>query len=47
MKGVEDVLPGNNKILPVSFNKDHKSMISHLAQLFNDEYMAVPENLIS
>ena len=40
---VEDVLPGNNKVIPVSFSTTHKQMISHLAQLFNDEYMAVPE----
>jgi hypothetical protein len=39
----EDVLPGNNKILPVSFNKDHKQMISHLASLFNDGYVGIPE----
>ena len=40
---VEDVLPGNNKVIPVAFSTSHKQMISHLAQLFNDEYMAVPE----
>ena len=40
---VEDVLPGNNKVIPVAFSTTHKQMISHLAQLFNDEYMAVPE----
>ena len=40
---VEDVLPGNNKVIPIAFSTTHKQMISHLAQLFNDEYMAVPE----
>ena len=40
---VEDVLPGNNKVIPIAFSTSHKQMISHLAQLFNDEYMAVPE----
>jgi hypothetical protein len=40
---VEDVSPHSNKIIPVAFNKDHKQMISHLAMLFNEEYMAIPE----
>ena len=40
---VEDVLPGNNKIIPVNFSTDHKKMISHLAQLFNDEYIGVAD----
>ena len=40
---VEDVFPGNNKIIPVSFITSHKQMISHLAMLFNEEYMAIPE----
>ena len=40
---VEDVFPSNNKVIPVAFSTTHKQMISHLAQLFNDEYMAVPE----
>jgi hypothetical protein len=40
---VEDVLPGNHKVIPVAFNRDGKAMISHLASLFNDEYVAVPE----
>ena len=39
----EDVLPGNNKIIPVNFAKEHKTMISHLAQLFNEHHVAVPE----
>jgi hypothetical protein len=40
---VEDVSPHSNKIIPVAFNKDHKQMISHLAMLFNEEYIAIPE----
>jgi hypothetical protein len=40
---VEDVSPHSNKIIPVVFNKDHKQMISHLAMLFNEEYIAIPE----
>ena len=39
----EDVSPASNKVIPVPFSTTHKQMISHLAQLFNDEYMAVPE----
>ena len=39
----EDVLPGNNKIFPVNFATSHKQMISHLAQLFNEHHVAVPE----
>jgi hypothetical protein len=39
----EDVLPGNNKIIPVNFAKEHKTMISHLAQLFNEHHVAVTE----
>ena len=38
----EDVLPGNNKIIPVNFATSHKQMISHLAQLFNEHHVAVP-----
>ena len=40
---VEDVLPGNNKIIPVAFSTSHKQMISHLAMLFNEEYIGVAE----
>ena len=39
----EDVLPGNNKVIPVAFSTTHKTMISHLAQLFNEHHVAVPE----
>jgi hypothetical protein len=40
---VEDVSPQSNKVIPVNFASEHKKMISHLAMLFNDEYMAVPQ----
>jgi hypothetical protein len=39
----EDVSLQTNKIIPVNFSTEHKTMISHLAQLFNDEYIAIPE----
>ena len=39
----EDVLPGNNKVIPVAFSTTHKTMISHLAQLFNEHHVALPE----
>jgi hypothetical protein len=42
---VEDVSPHSNKIIPINFSKDHKQLISHLASLFNDEYIAVPESM--
>ena len=40
-QSVDEVLPGNNKVLPVNFSKEHKTMISHLATLFNDHKVAV------
>ena len=40
---VEDVSPHANKIIPVNFAGEHKKMISHLAMLFNEEHMAIPE----
>ena len=40
---VDEVLPGNNKIIPVNFSTDNKKMISHLAALFNDEYIGVAD----
>ena len=40
---VEDVNPGNNFIIPVNFSTDNKKMISHLAALFNDEYIGVAD----
>ncbi len=40
---VEDVSLQSNKVIPVAFNRDHKEMISHLAMLFNQEYVGVPE----
>ena len=39
----ESVSPSNNKIIPVNFAKEHKTMISHLAQLFNEKHVAVPQ----
>jgi hypothetical protein len=39
----EDVSLHSNKIIPVNFSTEHKTMISHLAQLFNDEYIAIPD----
>jgi hypothetical protein len=42
-RSVDEVHPGNNKVLPISFAKEHKTMISHLAQLFNEHHVAVPE----
>ena len=27
-QSVDKVLPGNNKVLPISFSKEHKTMIS-------------------
>ena len=39
----EDVLPGNNKILPVNFSTSHKQMISHLVSLMNEDYIGIPQ----
>ena len=39
----ESVLPCNNKVLPVNFSKEHKTMISHLAQLFENHHVAIPK----
>lgn len=38
-----DVSLQSNKVIPVAFNKDHKEMISHMAMLFNQNHVAVPE----
>ena len=38
---VDEVHPGNNKVLPISFSKENKTMISHLATLFQDHKVAV------
>jgi len=40
---VEDVLPGQNICIPVNFSQQHKQMISHLAALFNDNYIGVEQ----
>ena len=42
-ESAEDVSPSNNFVIPVNFSKEHKTMISHLAQLFNDRHIAIPE----
>ena len=42
-ESAESVSPSNNICIPVNFAKEHKTMISHLAQLFNDKHIAVPE----
>ena len=42
-ESAESVSPSNNFVIPVNFSKEHKTMISHLAQLFNDRHIAVPE----
>jgi hypothetical protein len=39
----ESVLPSNNKVLPMNFSKQHKTMISHLAQLFENHHVAIPK----
>ena len=44
---VEDVNSRLNTSIPIDFQPTHKTMISHLAQLFNEEYMAIPRSLIS
>ena len=40
---VEDVLLSANKIIPVAFSTSHKQMIQHLTNLFEHEYIAVPQ----
>ena len=40
---VDSVSPSNNFVLPVNFSTDNKKMISHLAALFNDEYIGVAD----
>ncbi len=42
-QSVDEVLPGNNKVLPISFSKEHKTMIAHLVALFEDHKVAVPQ----
>jgi hypothetical protein len=39
----EDVSPSNNKVLPVNFSTEHKSMITHLVALFEDHKVAVSQ----
>ena len=40
-QSVDEVHPGNNKVLPISFSKEHKTMLSHMEQLFNTHKVAV------
>ena len=40
-QSVDEVHPGNNKVLPISFSKEHKTMLSHLESLFNTHKVAV------
>ena len=39
----ESVSPSNCKVLPVNFSKENKTMVSHLANLFNSHKVAIPE----
>ena len=39
----ESVSPSNAKVLPVNFSKENKSMVSHLANLFNSHKIAIRE----
>ena len=40
---VEDVSPSSNKVLPINFSKEHRTMISHLVTLFNEHHIAIPK----
>ena len=42
-ESAESVSPQSNKIIPINFSKEHKTMISHLAQLFNEHHVAGPQ----
>ncbi len=42
-QSVDEVHPGNNKVLPINFSKEHKTMISHLVTLFNEHHIAIPK----
>jgi hypothetical protein len=42
-QSVDEVRPGNDKVLPISFSKEHKTMISHLVELFNNHHIAIPK----
>ena len=43
IKVLNEGLPGNNKVLPVNFSNEHKTMIAHLVALFEDRKVAGPE----
>ena len=40
---VEDVSMDSNRVIPVNFNTDHKPMLSHLYNIVNKQYLAIPE----
>ena len=33
----------SNRVIPVNFNTDHKPMLSHLYNIVNKQYLAIPE----
>jgi hypothetical protein len=35
--------PNNMNVIPVSFNSEHKEMLSHLAMLVSKEYLCIPK----
>lgn len=39
----QHITPESMKVLPVSFNSEHKSMLSHLAMCVSKEYLCIPK----
>ena len=37
------VSPNNMRVIPISFNKDHSTMLQHLHLMINKQYLAIPE----
>jgi hypothetical protein len=35
--------PNNMNVIPVSFNSEHKEMLSHLGMLVSKEYLCIPK----
>ena len=35
--------PNNMNVIPVSFNSEHKEMLSHLAMIVSKSYLAIPK----
>ena len=35
--------PNSMKVIPVSFNKDHATMLQHLHLMLNKQYLSIPE----